>query len=294
MTLRRNARSFAASRLSRASGWADSTLDEMAWRRGQRATLRWGWWGAGCGALAALLAFAPAAWVAAAVNAATGQRLQLAQARGSVWAGSAVLVLGGGTGSRDAAVLPGRLNWSLRPRWNGAELVIDEACCLRGELALRLRIGSDGIEWAVPAMNEAIGDWPASLLVGLGAPWNSLKLDGSLRLSSGGVLLRRDGGRWRMTGAANLELLAASASVSPLPVLGSWRLSLRGDADGSAALTLSTLAGPLLLSGSGYWRDQAAHFRGEAQADPGQEAALSNLLNIVGRRQGARSLIAIG
>jgi general secretion pathway protein N len=35
-------------------------------------------------------------------------------------------------------------------------------------------------------------------------------------------------------------------------------------------------------------------FRGEASAAGGNEAALSNLLNIIGKRQGARSAISIG
>ena len=35
-------------------------------------------------------------------------------------------------------------------------------------------------------------------------------------------------------------------------------------------------------------------FTGEASAAPEREAALSNLLNIIGRRNGARSIITIG
>jgi general secretion pathway protein N len=35
-------------------------------------------------------------------------------------------------------------------------------------------------------------------------------------------------------------------------------------------------------------------FRGEATAAEGDEGALDNLLNIIGRRQGARSVISIG
>jgi general secretion pathway protein N len=35
-------------------------------------------------------------------------------------------------------------------------------------------------------------------------------------------------------------------------------------------------------------------FRGEARASANEEAALSNLLNIIGRRDGARSVISIG
>jgi general secretion pathway protein N len=35
-------------------------------------------------------------------------------------------------------------------------------------------------------------------------------------------------------------------------------------------------------------------FRGEARASAGAEQALANLLNIIGRRDGARSLISVG
>jgi general secretion pathway protein N len=35
-------------------------------------------------------------------------------------------------------------------------------------------------------------------------------------------------------------------------------------------------------------------FRGEARANEGDESALTNLLNIIGRRDGARSVISIG
>ena len=36
------------------------------------------------------------------------------------------------------------------------------------------------------------------------------------------------------------------------------------------------------------------NFTGEATAAPGREAALANLLNIIGRRNGARSVITVG
>ena len=74
---------------------------------------RWVVGGALLGSLAAVALFAPAAWLAQAVNQATEQRLMLADARGTVWRGSAVVVLTGGAGSRDASALPGRLHWTL-------------------------------------------------------------------------------------------------------------------------------------------------------------------------------------
>jgi general secretion pathway protein N len=49
----------------------------------------------------------------------------------------------------------------------------------------------------------------------------------------------------------------------------------------------------LQLSGQGEWAPRL-RFRGQASATPEAEAALANLLNIIGRRQGAVSLISIG
>ena len=59
-------------------------------------------------------------------------------------------------------------------------------------------------------------------------------------------------------------------------------------------LTLATEQGPLQLQGQGQWRGQRLRFVGEAWADEGFEPALANLLNIIGRRNGSRSLLSLG
>jgi general secretion pathway protein N len=48
------------------------------------------------------------------------------------------------------------------------------------------------------------------------------------------------------------------------------------------------------LSGQGQWIAQRLRFNGVASAEPARVEALSNLLNIVGRRDGARSIITVG
>ena len=63
---------------------------------------------------------------------------------------------------------------------------------------------------------------------------------------------------------------------------------------GELEFLLQTLQGDLQLSGSGQWVGQRLRFSGEASAAPEREGALSNLLNIIGRRNGARSLITLG
>ena len=59
-------------------------------------------------------------------------------------------------------------------------------------------------------------------------------------------------------------------------------------------MQLQTLQGALQLQGTGRIDGNGAKFRGEATAAEGREAALDNLLNIIGQRQGARSLISLG
>ena len=62
----------------------------------------------------------------------------------------------------------------------------------------------------------------------------------------------------------------------------------------AALLKLSTDSGALQLVGQGQWLGAGLRFQGQASAAPGSEAVLSNLLNIIGRRQGALSIISIG
>jgi general secretion pathway protein N len=77
--------------------------------------------------------------------------------------------------------------------------------------------------------------------------------------------------------------------------MGSYRVQLRGGADQAPPqIELSTLSGSLQLSGQGQWLDHRLRFQGEATAAAQHEAALSNLLNIIGRRQGSRSLLSLG
>ena len=248
--------------------------------------------GALLGGGAALLAFAPAAWLAGALANATGERLLLADARGSVWEGSAVAVLTGGTGSRDASALPGRLHWSLGPEGWALGLRARHACCINGELRLRIGAGLGRLTITLPAAPGSLGQWPASWLTGLGTPFNTLQPGGWLGLSSSGLVAERAQGKWQISGAAALTLSDLSSRVSTLETLGSYRLELSGG--NPPQVQLSTLSGPLQLSGSGQWLAGGLRLRGEARAAAGFEPALNNLLNIIGRRQGTLAILSIG
>lgn len=241
------------------------------------------------GVLCALVLFAPARWLAAAVERATGAQVLLLDPRGTVWDGSAQLVLTGGSGSTDAAALPGRVSWELQALWDGAAARVRTECCTPQPLDLRARWRPGGMRLQA---GDAVSQWPARVVAGLGTPWNTLQLDGEVRLTTQGLSVEWVEGRPVVAGRAELVALRVASRLSTLRPMGSYRITLEGGSQ--ATLRLETLEGSLQLSGTGQWVGRRLRFRGEASAVPGREAALANLLNIIGRRTGERSLISIG
>lgn len=262
-----------------------------------RTPRRWSIAGALVGVIAALIVFAPASWLARGLAAATGDHLLIVDTRGSVWNGSGVLVLGGGAGSRDAAALPGRLHWRMAVKGLGLQLAARQDCCINGDLLLGIKPGFGRVELSIDNKADWLARLPADVLAGLGTPWNTLQLGGSLRLSARDLRLEWVQGRWRQFGELQLDLLNLSSRVSTVAPLGSYRFTVTADPGnaGVSALRLSTLEGALQLSGVGVLNSGGkSRFTGEAGAAPGREEALNNLLNIIGRRQGARSVLTIG
>jgi general secretion pathway protein N len=251
----------------------------------------WGWavGGAALGLLLAIVVFAPARWLAAAVERGSGEHVQLSDVRGTVWDGSARLVLTGGPGSTDAAALPGRVAWDLRPRWDGVAAALHADCCTPRPIPVRARWHFGGLAVQV---GDATSQWPASVTSGLGTPWNTLQFEGDLRLTTQDLSVEWVEGRPAIAGRAELVALRVASRLTTLRPMGSYRITVQGGAP--ATLRLETLEGSLQLSGTGQWVGQRLHFRGEASAAPEREAALANLLNIIGRRSGVRSLISIG
>ncbi len=296
--------------------WLESTLEVVRWEKMRQAGRRWGWWGGGLGALLGLLMFAPAAWLADDVAQRTGGRILLVEAQGTIWSGDAVVVLTGGPGSRDARALPGRLSWRLRPHGLGVRLLFSQDCCLPMPTALVLKpgwgrvlatLGTD-LSQASPQMQAqaqasglavadeqgVVGQWPAAWLVGLGTPWNTLQLSGMLRLQGHGLSVEWVQGRLVVNGQADLTLQDVGSPVTTLDRLGSYRLSLIGSGQGPMSVSLNTEDGALQLQGSGSLGPSGMRFQGEAWANEAEQGALNNLLNIIGRRVGDRSIISIG
>ncbi|MEN9398604.1 MAG: hypothetical protein RLZ81_3134, partial [Pseudomonadota bacterium] len=138
------------------------------------------------------------------------------------------------------------------------------------------------------------GHWPAAWLSGLGTPWNTLQLGGVLRVSANQLAVEWVGGRVRVNGQADVWLDNVSSRLTTLDRLGSYHLGLRADEQGLVQMSLRTVDGALQLSGLGTVSAGGTFFRGEARASEAERGALDNLLNIIGRRSGDRSVISIG
>jgi len=251
----------------------------------------WAWAGAGLalGTLGAALLFAPAVWVQRAVLAASGGRIVLQDSQGTLWHGSAELGLRGGQGSSDATRLPGRLQWDLSLGWGTVHLSLSAGCCTPQPQQITFRPGLGRWQLALAAGEST---WPAAMLAGLGTPWNTVQLQGPLVFSTAGLRLASALDRVQLEGSLRLDLPALSSRLSTLRPLGSYQLVLEGGEP--ATVTLRTVQGSLQLQGVGQWSAAHLRFEGEARADTEHEAELSNLLNIMGRRDGARSVITLG
>ena len=250
---------------------------------------RWAVVGIVAGALLAVLLAAPARWLGALLAHVSDGAVQLQQASGSVWNGSARLLLTGGAGSRDRIALPGRVHWRLAPGLGALRATLRAECCTpAAPIAMRVapRVGGAHID-----VQPSHSVWPASLLTGLGTPFNTLQLHGELLLDTQPLALEVAQGRLLLDGNASLEARHISARVSTLPSLGDYRVELKGGATPTVHLT--TLQGPLLMKGNGQWDGKRLRFSGEANAAAGMEAQLANLLNILGIRRGDKVMLNI-
>ncbi len=166
---------------------------------------------------------------------------------------------------------------------------IKSECCTPEPLHLAASIGWQGLH--IDIANQE-SQWPAHWLVGLGAPWNTVQPEGAMQLRTENLKWLSNAGAPKIQGLAELTLSQIATPLSTLRPLGTYRLRMQGG--DTMAVTLATLEGGLQLSGNGQWANGRLRFKGEARAQPAFEAALSNLLNILGQRQGAISIMELG
>ncbi len=272
---------------------------------------RWAWMGAGLGLTLALITQAPAHWLTQVIEQASDERMLLQDPQGTVWNGSAQWVLNEGrlniASSADLArpanttSLPTRVTWQLGPRVDLANMrlalsaTIASACCTPQPVRVDVSPMWRGLRVQV---SDHTSNWPASWLVGLGAPWNTIQPEGRMQLRTTQLQWTQQAGQQQnpsqgqLQGQAELQMQQLSTRLSTLRPLGSYRIRVQGG--DTMAITLDTVEGSLRLTGSGQLLNGRVRFNGEASAAPDAEAALSNLLNILGQRQGTKSILKMG
>ncbi|MBC8723430.1 type II secretion system protein N [Paraburkholderia sp. 31.1] len=226
---------------------------------------------------AVTLALLPAAWITPQFARQTHGHVNLVDAEGSLWHGSATLMLAAGADMSAATLLPGRIEWrtSFWPLFTGrVRMVMRHSEAMPDPVTVEATPRGATVTPGVLAV-------PASLLAGLGAPFNTLDLQGNVQLSWS---------EWRsFNGEAFGQLTMmfddVSSRVSLVKPLGSYRVRFQAQGT-SSALDLSTIKGPLTLTGSGTVSAASTSFHGTASAAPEQHDNLAGLLNLLGRPSG--------
>ncbi|WP_136413493.1 MULTISPECIES: type II secretion system protein N [Oxalobacteraceae] len=239
--------------------------------------------------LLTVIVFCPAAWMAAILEGQTGGRLTLGDAQGTLWRGSAFI--GGAPSGADPVtpLLPGRFAWRLSPLvlLGQVDLHLENPAALSQAVA----IAGSWYQWQVSPASVSL---PAERLAGLGAPLNTIRPSGQMRLSWTPLQVARQGGGLEVIGTMTLRMSDIASRLSPIKPLGDYQLIMdwRGR---QAQLALKTLQGPMLLSGNGTLSNGRLQFSGKAEAEAGQEERLANLLNLLGqrRREGDKDVIAL-
>ncbi len=221
----------------------------------------------------------PASWVAQRLAQASGQKVLLANSMGTLWRGSAELVLAGGPDA--LGIFPGRVRWHLTPRLQGVDFTLEagDAGAMAGAI-------SGTLGWSEGRLAPGALMLPAQILTGLGAPFNTLRLEGLLKLRWEALVWPYREAAPRTLASLTVEADQLRSRLSPVAPLGQYRLRLAWGPLGGK-LDLETLTGPLMLSGQGSMVKGRLGFDGQATASDALEPQLIGLLSILGKREGA-------
>jgi general secretion pathway protein N len=244
----------------------------------RRLLAAWPWFAvAGVTVIVTLFVMLPAAWIVPQFGKSTGGHVNLVDPAGSLWKGSATLMLATGSGGEGATLLPGRIEWHtafwplltgrVRMEMRQTDAMPDSVFVDAGLSGSTLSPGGIGV--------------PASLLAGLGAPFNTLDMEGNVRLTWT---------EWRVLrgntyGQVIVTLDDMSSRVSRVKPLGSYRVVFQAVGQ-AGTIDLTTSKGPLMLSGQGTVSQTSSAFNGVAMSEPEARENLAGLLNLLGRHTG--------
>lgn len=219
-----------------------------------------------------LLGWLPAEVVARLVAERSNHTVFLVDPTGTVWDGGAANIII--TSPMNQVSIP-KIRWHARL----GRLV-------RGQLAAELRAANDSraLVATTPTsvtLEDASITLPANLVAVLSPALSIWRPAGELKLDTAQFTVSDDGA----VGQATLFWKNAATSLSRVRPLGTYSASIAGKKD-AAQFVVSTLNGPLQISGQGTWRNKADwQFNGQARATQGEQAALDDLLKVFSSRK---------
>ncbi len=240
------------------------------------------------GAAFAAIRWWPAHWLGQHLERATQHRLLWAHTSGHLWQGQTQLALSGGPTSGPPLRLPGTWNWQLHWQWQNGPLLaftVHNPQVLQAPWVWQWQPLKPSPNWSLtPSQWRLQADW----LQALGAPWDTLALQATMRLQTQAWQGDLNGSGFRTLGGhADLYVDDVGAALVPLRPLGHYHVAL--SLDGQPRFVLRTTSGPLLLQGQGHWDGQRLRFQGWARADAAQANLLQPLLGALGQRQGQQA-----
>ena len=224
---------------------------------------------------------APASFIGARARDESQGRVHFDDARGTLWSGSMRALVE----SPGGPIAFERIAWRLVP-----------ARLMEGRLAFDVSVDSPDARASVQVL-RGWSEWEARngsahidarLLPAFSPLMAAWRPEGAISITADDV-------RWderQLHGPVTIEWRDAGVALSEVKPLGGYRLALQG-LGATAKIALTTLAGPLEMSGSGEWKlPREVVFTGEARAQGASAAALEPLLNLMGpkRPDAARSI----
>ena len=227
-----------------------------------------------------LVATIPAAYVAGQVNAALRGQVEVSDARGTLWKGSARVRVAPRRGGKAID----RIDWRIAP-----------ARIFAGELAFHVDASGEGLK-ASAQVARTLSSWKLRELRAEGdaagvaayvpvlAAWRP---SGPVTVTAPEITLT---GR-ALRGSLEAEWRNAASELSVVKPLGSYRAGWRATGD-VGDLSVTTLQGPLRLAGAGKTTVGGMTFNGDARGEGEAAKALEPLLDLMGPRRadGARVL----
>lgn len=233
-------------------------------------------------AFAVILALTvPATFIASQVNTAMPGQVAIESAQGNLFDGQARVRLA----PLGAGVVIERVQWRFKPeRLADGRLAFDTTAS-SGGFEAKMELSRTGSRWHVRDLQI---DGDASGFATVFPILRSYQFSGPVTASAASL----DGDDQQVFGDVKIEWKYAATSLSPMRPLGSYRAQWHADGT-TGTISLSTLDGPLRLSGAGTTAiPPRLDFSGEAGADASAALVLEPLLDQIGPRKpnGARAI----